>query len=196
MVVTISSQGDGRTRKRIEAMRRVQAAALDLFEARGFDAVSIEEIARAADLGPATIYRNFGTKERIVSWDEYDPMLLDALACELDRRAPIEAMARALDASLAQVYQRDRARILRRARLVRATPPLRRAAEADLRDLRTALAGIFAPRCRDVLEARVLAGAVVAALEAGIDHWLDGKGRAPLSRSFSLAFARLRRLGA
>jgi AcrR family transcriptional regulator len=176
-------------------MRRVQAAALDLFETRGFDAVAIEEIARAADLGPATIYRNFGTKERIVSWDEYDPMLLDALARELARHPPLEAMERALVASLARVFERDRARILRRARLVRATPALRRAAENDLRDLRTALAQCFAPHTRDALEAQVLAGAVAAALEAGIDHWLDGKGRAPLSRSFALAFARLRGLG-
>jgi AcrR family transcriptional regulator len=176
-------------------MRRVQAAALDLFDARGFDAVAIEEIARAADVGPATIYRNFGTKERIVSWDEYDPMLLDALAGELARHPPLEAMERALGASLEQVYERDRARILRRARLVRGTPALLRAAEGDLRELRAALAQLFAPYCRDALEARVLAGAVTAALEAGIDHWLDGRGRAPLSRSFSLAFTRLRELG-
>jgi len=35
-------------------MARIQAAALDLFEAQGFDQVSIEVVARAAEVGPPT----------------------------------------------------------------------------------------------------------------------------------------------
>lgn len=174
-------------------MARVQAVALDLFEARGFAGVSIEEIARAAEVGPATIYRNFGEKERIVLWDDYDPLLLAALARELEARPVLEAVPRALASSLARVYRDDRARILRRARLIRGTPALQTAVAADMQALRAALAAVLraSGRARDELAARVFAGAVAAAMEAGIERWLDGEGREPLVRCFTRAFARL-----
>ena len=179
-------------------MTRVQTAALALFARRGFDAVSIEQIAAAADVGPATIYRNFGTKERIVLWDDYDPMLLAGVARELAAHDVLTAVRRGLVASLAEVYRRDRARILQRVRLVRATPALRRANDEDLRGLRAALAGLFveARRAADRMEADVLAGAIVAALEAGVEHWADQGGRLALSRALVMAFGRLRSLGA
>ncbi len=124
-------------------MARVQAVALDLFEQRGFDGVPIEEIARAAEVGPATIYRNFGDKERIVLWDEYDPMLLEALARELELHPVLEAVPRALATSLARVYRDDRERILRRARLMRSTPALQLKGAADIQALRTAVAAVL-----------------------------------------------------
>jgi AcrR family transcriptional regulator len=177
-------------------MRRVQEAALTLFERRGFDAVSIEEIAEAAGVGPATVYRNFGAKERLVLWDEYDPMLLDAIARELADHAPIAAVERAVTSSLTAVYREDFARILRRARLIRATPALATTAESDQRILRQALAAVLlkARAVRDELEARVFAAALVGALAAGVERWLNGGGKEPLSRSFARAFACLRRL--
>jgi AcrR family transcriptional regulator len=196
MAVTTTSQGDLRTRKKVAAMRRVQEAALELFEQRGFDAVSIEEIAARAEVGPTTIYRNFGTEERLVLWDEYDPMLLEALAAALVRHDVVTAMRRALASSVAGIYRQDRERILRRARLIRATPPVVHAAAIDLRLLRGAIAALLlrSKRARDDLAARVLAGAAVAAMEAGIDRWLDGEGRESLARSLDAAFRRLRAL--
>lgn len=188
--------GDGHARRRLAAMARVQAAALDLFEAHGFAGVAIEAIAAAADVGPATIYRHFGTKERIVLWDEYDPLLLDALTRELEEHPVLAAVPRALAAALAGVYRDDRARILRRARLIRATPALMHAAEADQRALRTALAAVLRAtgHARDDLAAAVFAGALVAALVAGIDRWLDRDGAEPLGRSLAAAFDRLKKL--
>jgi len=176
-------------------MRRVQTVALRLFGERGFDAVSVDEIARAADVGPATIYRNFGTKERVVLWDEYDPLLLEALARELKGGDVVEAARRALSSSLAQVYARDRLRILERALLGRVTPALQQASAAELRLLRRAIAEVLGPVVRDRLEADVFAAALVGALEAAIDRWLDQGGEEPLPRCIDLAFRRLRRIG-
>ncbi|MFO0748498.1 MAG: TetR family transcriptional regulator [Myxococcota bacterium] len=189
---------DTRARRRTAAMLRVQAAALTAFEARGYERVSIDEIARAADVGPATVYRHFGTKERIVLWDEYDPALLGELDRALAERERDVASATllALGRALAQHYARDKDRIFRRARLVRATPLLQQAVAADLQALRGAIAALLGQRRRakDALAARVLAGALVAAIEAGIDTWLDEDGRLPLERCLRMAFARLQPL--
>jgi TetR/AcrR family transcriptional regulator, repressor of fatR-cypB operon len=46
---------------------RILAAALDLFEKRGFDGVAVPEIARAAGVATGTIYRYFRTKEELVN---------------------------------------------------------------------------------------------------------------------------------
>jgi len=177
-------------------MARIQAAALDLFAAHGFAAVSIEAVAAAAGVGPATIYRNFGVKERLVLWDEYDPMLLEALAAALAETDVLTAVQQALTRSLADIYRDERERILRRARLVRATPALTIAAAADQQQLRAALAGLLrsSRHARDELAAQVFAGAIAAAIEAGLDRWLDGDGHEPLARCFRMALARLRTL--
>lgn len=177
-------------------MARIQSAALDLIEAHGFAAVSIEAVAAAAAVGPATIYRNFGSKERLVLWDEYDPRLLEALTSALAEADIVTAVQQALGRSLAGLYRDERVRILRRAHLVRRTPALALAAVRDQDRLRSAIAGLLRStgHARDDLAAQVFAGAVVATIVAGLDRWLDGDGHEPLSRCFRMAFTRLRGL--
>jgi AcrR family transcriptional regulator len=55
-----------RERKKIAARARILSAAIDLFSRRGLDAVTVDEIASAADVGKGTIYDYFATKESIV----------------------------------------------------------------------------------------------------------------------------------
>src|ERR1035437_6689029 len=55
-----------RERKKIAARSRILSTAIDLFWAHGLDAVTIDEIAAAADVGKGTIYNYFATKEDIV----------------------------------------------------------------------------------------------------------------------------------
>lgn len=174
-------------------MRRLQEVALAAFEKHGFAAVTIEAIARDAEVGPATVYRYFGTKERLVLWDEYDPMLFDRIVEALPGRSLPDAFVVALDAALGEIYARDRARILRRARLMRKTETLLQAAALDQRALREGLATLLRKtrRARTALEAAVLAGALGAALEAGVNDWLDRGGKQPLARSMRRAFAAL-----
>lgn len=46
---------------------RLLAAALELFEARGFDAVAVPEIARKAGVATGTVYRYFATKDALLN---------------------------------------------------------------------------------------------------------------------------------
>src|SRR5262245_47135664 len=58
--------GSRRERKKADARRRILDAAIALFGERGIDAVTVDEIAAAADVGKGTIYLHYRTKEDIV----------------------------------------------------------------------------------------------------------------------------------
>lgn len=187
---------DGRARRRIEGKRRVQDVALDLFEQRGYAAVTVEEIALAAGVGPATVYRGFGTKEGVVLWDEYDPMLLSAVTLELREKSLLPAIQSALARSLDSVYRHDKRRILRRARLLFAEPSLAAAVAVQNGALRTALADLFLSESavQSPFDAQIAAAAVVATLEAAIEIWVREDGKTPMAKVITSAFDSLARI--
>ncbi|MBT0770238.1 TetR/AcrR family transcriptional regulator [Kineosporia sp. J2-2] len=53
-------------RKRREARRRIIEAADELFLTRGFDHVSVTDIAERAEVGRTTFFRHFGDKQEVV----------------------------------------------------------------------------------------------------------------------------------
>lgn len=57
---------DPRSRRRAETHRRIYLAAMDLFLDRGFDEVSVGEIAAAAGISVPTFYAHFPSKEHVV----------------------------------------------------------------------------------------------------------------------------------
>lgn len=83
-----------RERWRAKARLTIQERALDLFDERGFDAVTIEEIAAAAEVSPSSVYRYFGTKEGILVADEFDSMSQEALDEILDLNDPVGSLLR------------------------------------------------------------------------------------------------------
>jgi AcrR family transcriptional regulator len=186
---------DGRTRKKLEAMRRVQDAAIALFEARGFDAVTVEEVAREADVGVASVFRNFGSKEQLVLWDEYDPLLFDALAKKLADKRPLAAIEAALVESLGTLYARDRKRVLRRADLIAQSAALQQAARAGIQALREGLVGVLATKLRDPFERELVAAVFATALEVAVERWRVERARRPLASHLKRAFLLVARLG-
>lgn len=69
-----------RERKKSATMHHIQETAVALFEQQGFDRVTIEQVADAAEVSASTVYRYFGTKEGLVLHDEYDDQVLVGLA--------------------------------------------------------------------------------------------------------------------
>ena len=63
-----------------QTRQRLQEHALRLFAKRGFDNVTVEEVARAAGVSHMTFFRHFPTKESVVLDDPYDPMIGAAVA--------------------------------------------------------------------------------------------------------------------
>lgn len=179
-----------RERKRITAMRRVQEVAVAAFTGRGFDPVTIEQIAAEAEVAPVSVYRWFGTKEGIVLWDEYDPPLFETIAANLIEHPPLTAIRLALLAELDRIYDTDRALVLARSKLIFATPPVMAASLMQTRLMADGLATLFdgAEPEVDPYHHRVLATAIVAALTEAIAEWTRLDGEPLLSNLIDRAF--------
>jgi AcrR family transcriptional regulator len=64
-------------RKQRQARRRIIEAARELFLERGFDGVSVGDIAERAEVGRTTFFRHFGDKQEVVFANEQE--LLDTI---------------------------------------------------------------------------------------------------------------------
>jgi AcrR family transcriptional regulator len=77
----MSMPPDRRSRKRLATRQAISTAATRLFLARGFDHVTVDEIADAADVGRMTVFNHFPRKEDMLfdRDEEGREMLRDAL---------------------------------------------------------------------------------------------------------------------
>jgi AcrR family transcriptional regulator len=90
-----------RDRKRVLTRQSILAAAERLFEERGFDRVTVAEIADAANVSVKTLFVYFRSKEDLVFTDPWLlDLCLDALGTRPPSTSPGEAITRALAALL------------------------------------------------------------------------------------------------
>lgn len=183
--------GGLRERKRTAAMYRIQSAALDLFEQRGFDAVTVEEIAEASVVSPSSIYRYFGTKEQVIIWDEFDPLLGDHIAAAMTDGVPLEGFRRELMATLDSFTPEDEQRTARRMRLIMASPSLEAATVGQMYAASEIMGEALARRLGRPavdLEVQVFSHAFIGGLLGALHHW-HGTGFAdPLREVFERCF--------
>jgi AcrR family transcriptional regulator len=189
MVVTNSSVDSLRSRKRLAAMKRVQTEAVARFLAKGFDQVTVEEIAAAADVSAMSVYRWFGTKEALVIWDEFDPPILAEVAARLSDDPPLVAVRDAMVALLDDIYDRERKLALDRAQLLFREPGLVAAGEQNTRALRDALHELFLTHINaSELDARVIAAVASTLLSTAIEEWQRRDGMRPLAELITETF--------
>lgn len=100
--------------------------ALELFGARGFDAVTVDEIAAAAGISQRTFFRYFATKEDVVL--DFEEKVHGRLLLALDQRlpdeGPVEALRNAYVAT-SHVLQEERTRVVLLGRILAEAPTLR-----------------------------------------------------------------------
>jgi AcrR family transcriptional regulator len=174
-----------RERRRLRTRQTIQAQALRLFIAKGFQATTIEEIAAAAEMAPRTFFRYFPTKEEVVFWSEYPPMLAEFVARRPDDEPALEALHHGIVEGLAAVWDQDeeRERMLERLRLAFRTPALHPRMRQQQAHWAAELAEILADRLDehpDNLEVRIIAAAVAAAVWVAAEEWQAQDGRQEL----------------
>ncbi|MGW3368332.1 TetR family transcriptional regulator [Streptosporangium canum] len=153
-----------RERKKEQTQRRIAAVALRLFAERGFDAVTINEIAEAAEVAKVTLFKYFPTKESLVLRGVGEEDLAGIVAVRPPGQSPLEALrahyrAFATDPGAAV----DRDALITQLRVIFDSPVLSSGANVLLYGQRQALARVLAEE-RDGLTAALMAAQITASV--------------------------------
>jgi AcrR family transcriptional regulator len=162
-----------RERKKQRTRELIVQRAMALFDERGFEQVTIADIAAAADIAPRTFFSYFASKEEAV-FPQFEPMFIDFDRVMRERPAGTTALdaLREWIVQAAHTHMGDVAAARLEARLRRESPAV---AACDLQHMRRferrlaeAVAEDFGEPA-DALRPRLVAAAAVAALQASSD---------------------------
>ena len=168
--------------KKERTRETIQRETLRLIAIRGYEATTCEQIAAAAEVAPATLFRYFATKEDIVLQDGYDPLIADAVRARPARESSLTAVRRGLADALAGVYQGDIEAIRQRTALILSVPGLRARSREQQDNLVAHLTRALAERSgrSDTdLDIEVAASTCAAALEVAVGRWARDSGDLP-----------------
>ncbi|MGI8947901.1 MAG: TetR/AcrR family transcriptional regulator [Ornithinimicrobium sp.] len=172
-----------REQRKAHTRAQIQQHGLRLIEQDGYARTSCEQIAAAAGVSAATLFRYFPTKEDIVLQDVYDPMIAEAVRARPAAEPRLTAVRRGLADAFDEVYEADLEDIRARTALILSVPALRARMLEQQEGITMHLARALADRREDTdagrLEIRVAAGACAAALSIAVDHWAAVGGHLP-----------------
>jgi AcrR family transcriptional regulator len=114
-----------RERKKAKTRAAIQEHALRLFGEQGYAETTVQEIAAAAEVSPATFFRYFPTKEDTVVFDRLDPVMIDLFRSQPPDLHPTAALRATLRDSLATLSDEEWELESQRQQLVLRAPELR-----------------------------------------------------------------------
>lgn len=172
-----------RERHRARTREVIQEQALRLIAEQGYDGTTCAQVAAAAAISPATLFRYFPTKEDMVLQDPYDPMIAEAVRLRPAAEPPLTAVRRGLADAFAEVYESDLEEVRARTELILSVPALRsrmvEQQESLTAHLSQALADRNPPAEPAGLAPQVAAAACAAALGVAVEHWASAGGHLP-----------------
>jgi AcrR family transcriptional regulator len=160
-----------RERKKARTRADIQRHALRLFREQGYEATTVSQIADAAEVSESTFFRYFPTKEDVVLWDAFDPLILDAVRRQPAVLTPVAALRAAFGDVLGPLPAGERAALRERLALLLSIPPVRAAGAARFGGPLRRLAQVIAERVGrtpDDFAVRTLLGAVAGVCLAAL----------------------------
>lgn len=185
-----------REQKKRRTREAIRSAALDLFERQGYSATTVDQIAAAAEVSPATFFRYFPTKEAVMITDEYDDVIGDALREAPTDEPPLERLRRMFKLTFGQMAEeQDFARLRWRHELLMSDPHLRGAIQ-ELREqaIRWMAREIASESGRpgDDLRSRLISRLAIEAGNETFAVWIERGGKESLPEMIDEAFDALR----
>jgi AcrR family transcriptional regulator len=173
-----AARPDGlRERKKARTRAAIREHALRLFREQGYPATTVEQIAAAAEVSPATFFRYFPTKEDVVLQDDLDIFTLEALKAQPAGLSPIAAFRGAAVESLAAMSPADLERLSESMRLTAVVPEVRARALDEFTRTIDGIATALAERIGrdpDDFAARIMAGAIIGVIMSATMPWAAG----------------------
>ncbi|WP_116248047.1 TetR/AcrR family transcriptional regulator [Nocardiopsis sp. FIRDI 009] len=187
-----------RERKQRRTREAIIEAAHALFVERGFDRVTVNDIAERAEVGRATFFRYFGDKQEVVfsAQRQPDPARLSELVPPPDKpvggslAAALTHLRRVVAALVARLVE-DHEVYLRHERLLSRHPELFARSLTKYRAYAEAMDRMLRDRGADRATAVLAAELALACFHAGRDEAADDPARLP--KAVDAAFARLLR---
>jgi AcrR family transcriptional regulator len=176
--IPVADVPDLRTRRRLETQEEIHRAAVDLFEAQGVKATTVDEIAARAGVSSRTFFRHFASKEQaVLPGQRRLRQAIDAL--ELDGAGP-DAALRAVEEMAATVIaaepQEDLEANQRVRRILLREPDIQGLATAQEQELVMRLRDRLLRRGgadMDLMTARLIAETAMLLWRSCWDHWAE-----------------------
>jgi AcrR family transcriptional regulator len=170
-----------RERKKQRLREQISGAALRLFAERGFEEVTIAEVADTADVSQKTVFNYFPTKEDLVyaREEEVEQQLREAFAGRRRGESVVEGMRRFLFDVFSRLGDKDAPEAMGvRARIIGASPALQARERAVFEALTRLLAELMTEKKDDpraYVAANALVGVNRALLESARRKVLAGR---------------------
>ncbi|MDH6196167.1 AcrR family transcriptional regulator [Mycobacterium frederiksbergense] len=174
-------------RKRSATRERIAAAAAQLVSDQGLNAATIDRIAEAAEIGRATFFRHFSSKEDAVA-EGVTARWLDTITAAIAAQPADLTATEAVVAAFGQLADgfddiADQIRDL--ATLTRSSAPLTAWTLNVYVRYENAIAALIAPRLRDLRpqdpRPRLIGALAMASVRIALDDWLVYGGALPLT---------------
>jgi AcrR family transcriptional regulator len=166
-----------RERRKALTAAELEAAAYRLFGERGFDNVTVDDIAAEADVSRRTFFRYFASKEDVLLADHFVQLarLREAMAARPPDEPIVTALRNAL-LSLTGDFEERKEKVILRGRLMRDTPSLQARSLVHQKLWEDAMQELVAARLgvdpvKD-LRPGVVAAAALAAMRVAFTTWL------------------------
>ncbi len=168
---------------------------MGLFETKGFDGTTVEDIAAKADIAPRTFFYYFATKEDVVLADYATRLarITELLGQQPSTVAPWAALQAAF-VVVAADYTSQRVELIRRFEIMADNPSVYARSLQLQAGWEDALTQVLAERAgnhsADVLP-RLMAASALASMRSSLQHWLATRHRAKLPALVETCFDRL-----
>ena len=156
-----------------DARGRLEQAALELYNDKGFDATTVAEIAARAELTERTFYRHFADKREVLfQANPLADILAGAAATAPGSLPPLEVITLALTEA-APVFEERGDLARQRQAVIAANPELQERELAKLATLASTLAHALRQRGLETTTAELAAEIGIAAFKVAFERWVN-----------------------
>lgn len=178
-------------RRRSTTTDHISNVAIDLFTARGFDAVSVDDVAEAAGIARRTLFRYYPSKNAL-PWGDFDAHLehLRDLLADLDPAVPLGAALRTALLAFNTFDAAETVRHRQRMRVILETAELQAYSMTMYAGWRDVVADFVARRLgaeSSDLGPQTVAWTMLGVALSAYEHWLADE-TVPLAQALGAAF--------
>jgi AcrR family transcriptional regulator len=176
-----------------DARERLEAAALDLFVANGYEETTVAQIADRAGLNRATFFRHFTDKREVLfgGEDVLAGLFAGAIRAAAPDATPAECLQAALAAAGVAMTPQQRAKAAQRVLVVAANTEVQERGLLKHARIARSISAALRERGEDELTARLAAEVGLLAFTIAVERWMKTDNDEPFSLHAAAALSAL-----